>query len=1079
MPSTPTVSPISKSRNEAPVSPFGDFVFGKQKRSSDPPPPSTTSAGDHQTAGGGDLAPEGTLAGMKRRMTAIEKFREKAHQVGQSRTMVSTMAKSRSLVGPGMRQQIAQEESNQRTQQQQQVLDASARGRRSSRVLVETPAGPPGSSTVPGSAGPRKEVREAEIFARLPRVSKLLEIEHKYLRLQTVRPYQATPGASKGDKEKDQRQNEFAEKAKERRSLHGPRSQSVRVADGGAEGSKDRNKSSPERSLSFNKKGNKKKKARLSIENSQLVDSEDSDDSLLNCTLNMDRSAYDSFYMNNSDEESEEEEDVGDFDDLDDTPGLAQRTGARSPVPVTPGNSALTGPIASAAGATSPIARKRRLPMPSGADMATMLPELQSHLTSQASVKIAVLLLPKLLLRSKVRQRQLMSQQAEANAVKLTPQLLRKQCPESQLCLWPDETLAVLCRGAKYRLVDRHEVVVYRGTPAVCGAFVVTSGQCTVFGPSQELPGNQQQYHHHSHGHHGHDAAHPSATPGEAPLAPLAQHNRSMWRSTQSNVHAIVAPTMGKKSIYTAASQIQRLSAPFSVGDFNAITEEAHRLTVRASVKCDVWVIGKQAFETAFQTLQQHVKRQLSLDAFANRNMRLHRAHPLGTAQLQTHRLFASCPESVLEEVERNLVPKCLPRNFPVFDIETKPHEIVFLICGRIAVRRPVNGELTHLQTLNCDTDWDVGSPSATAPLATAKSSLIRRKSMFNRNGSDRALRTLSGGHGGMNGTSFSTIGDVEVLHDAPFEASYVTLTQCDCFVLSKEVFDLAIRMLSNVAETIHAAMRLTKQNDMAQSILQYRDMMLRLPLLSDLVGPFSLRDLVRLFKPRVYKPMTVVCSTSSYCDRVILLTKGSIRIGDAGKWYQKEFAGYTGVIPHRWVAPAITQTECETLEIPLTTYVAYLQDMNIYSKVEEWSLHLMFPKAFPPEDIVRTTQRVKDVKSTVLYPISRARKVEIPQALITGLKQAEERMRASQGLPPLRNMILLKKPSAPGMVGGRSTSITPSSTADAEIDASSSSVVLNKRRAATPTTVSRKSGEQAFHGMSRISSTMWVRRAN
>ena len=107
-------------------------------------------------------------------------------------------------------------------------------------------------------------------------------------------------------------------------------------------------------------------------------------------------------------------------------------------------------------------------------------------------------------------------------------------------------------------------------------------------------------------------------------------------------------------------------------------------------------------------------------------------------------------------------------------------------------------------------------------------------------------------------------IGDTEVLHGKPFESSFTTLTAVDAFTLSKEAFGQAIRMLSNVADTIYTVMRQTKEQEMQRTILQYRDLMLRMPLLSDLIGPFSMRDFIRLFKSRVYKPMSVICSTSA-----------------------------------------------------------------------------------------------------------------------------------------------------------------------------------------------------------------------
>jgi len=173
-------------------------------------------------------------------------------------------------------------------------------------------------------------------------------------------------------------------------------------------------------------------------------------------------------------------------------------------------------------------------------------------------------------------------------------------------------------------------------------------------------------------------------------------------------------------------------------------------------------------------------------------------------------------------------------------------------------------------------------------------------------------------------------------------------------------------------------------------------------------VSKFAFKDLASKFQARVYKPRHVICSTAHFADRIIFLTKGSVRIGDSGgEWAFGECIGYTCLVPHRWAQTCITNEIVEVLELPLLEYEAFLRKHSVYDKILQLTYALLFPRASREEDVSEALEHIKNLKTPTMYPISLGYRIN-PHEFNFGLTPANEKGAVTAASGELRDLRLL-----------------------------------------------------------------------
>eukprot|EP01062_Namystynia_karyoxenos_P017375 TRINITY_DN16384_c0_g1_i1.p1 TRINITY_DN16384_c0_g1~~TRINITY_DN16384_c0_g1_i1.p1 ORF type:complete len:1020 (+),score=267.38 TRINITY_DN16384_c0_g1_i1:79-3060(+) len=413
----------------------------------------------------------------------------------------------------------------------------------------------------------------------------------------------------------------------------------------------------------------------------------------------------------------------------------------------------------------------------------------------------------------------------------------------------------------------------------------------------------------------------------------LKKKSRTDKRHTQDNVMVLVTLPLQPGQVVC-------------VGEFSFLTEEPRMASVRAITRVDCWVLSKHDWERFVQKLQENKAAFAAIVdiAFKKRKDTMHLSYPMGPEKLCQCPLFAACPQPMLDDYVQALHPYAAPKDFVVSRGDHPADRIVFLQNGRCAVQRVVErtqgGErrrsATHVQTLS-------------APCVISDTAVL---------------------HGGLNGDTIVTLGTV------------------DFWYLRKEDFDAILRRYPGVESEMMDKARAQRQTQLATQQNLFREFIHQIPFLGT-VGPRgAMRELVRAFVAKVFKPMSVFCSTHELADRVIVVYKGRVRIGELGQlWRRGESAGYTCVVPHRWAAIAVTADVVECLELPLNEYELFLRKYDIYNSVVAWVKRLLFPLAYPPEEVYEANQYM-------LYPDGTERLRLFPRSYSSRVNLCEDGFR-------------------------------------------------------------------------------------
>eukprot|EP01065_Artemidia_motanka_P049636 TRINITY_DN8282_c0_g1_i1.p1 TRINITY_DN8282_c0_g1~~TRINITY_DN8282_c0_g1_i1.p1 ORF type:complete len:909 (+),score=175.63 TRINITY_DN8282_c0_g1_i1:52-2778(+) len=372
------------------------------------------------------------------------------------------------------------------------------------------------------------------------------------------------------------------------------------------------------------------------------------------------------------------------------------------------------------------------------------------------------------------------------------------------------------------------------------------------------------------------------------------------------------------------------------VGEFSFLTEEPRMASIRAVKRVDCWVLKKNDFSHFVKQLPNSVFQSVIEVAFAARNKNMHLSYPLTEKVLRECPIFRPCPSAMLQELLEGARPYAVPKNLRICRGEQLADRIYFLRNGKCGLMRQL------------------------------------QRRIYERRTSETLISTIK---------APTAIGETAVMHGGCYGDTTMTLSTCDFWVLKKSVFDVVLRRHRGVESLMMAEARNQRQEQLAHQQNLFRECIFDIPLLREAATRQMLRTLVHRFNAHVYKPLSVVCSTTRFADRVVILYKGRIRVGPRSAestWHKGECAGFTCVVPHRWRLAAVACDIVECLELPLPAYVQYLKLQKIYKQVVRWVKQLLFPAAFSAEVAEAAEELVAHLRTPVMYPRSTSTRVNL-----------------------------------------------------------------------------------------------------
>eukprot|EP00760_Papus_ankaliazontas_P023348 PhM_4_TR2045/c3_g2_i1/m.95506 len=401
-------------------------------------------------------------------------------------------------------------------------------------------------------------------------------------------------------------------------------------------------------------------------------------------------------------------------------------------------------------------------------------------------------------------------------------------------------------------------------------------------------------------------------------------------------------------------------------GEFAFLTEEPRTASVRANSRVDLWVLPKHDFHRIFDRLPRSLLSSVISIAFEKRNNNMAISYPMTVDILRSFAIFKNSSSVALKQIRTKLTPYAVPKNHTILKLGEPGKSMYFLRYGKCGIHQIVDSSETHVSTLSAG----------------------------------------------------ELFGEDAVLYHGLYSVTIKTLTNCDLWALSKDALESVMGPLPEEQEKMMGAARIARQQKLKLQALRFREFIDRLPLVSSLVSKFAFKELVSRFEAKVYKPRDVICSTAHFADRLIVLTKGSIRVGD-GDWAFGECVGYTCLVPHRWAATALTVDIVEVLELPLAEYERFLKHHGVYERMLELVKALLFPRASKPQTVLEALEQTKHLRTPILYPISMSYKFnphEFNFGLIAGnagaVSKATSEARERRAVGPKPNPTAIVSPA-------------------------------------------------------------------
>jgi CRP-like cAMP-binding protein len=377
------------------------------------------------------------------------------------------------------------------------------------------------------------------------------------------------------------------------------------------------------------------------------------------------------------------------------------------------------------------------------------------------------------------------------------------------------------------------------------------------------------------------------------------------------------------KSVGPGNSRLVATKGALSVfGYYGFITPYPRMSTVRAaSSSCFMWRLSRRDFNELFAKLPAAVRSHSTDNSLARRSDSLRYSMPLSPQFLRKFGSLSALSDTVLKQLIPAFRAVSVPQGTVVARAEAEATVMHLLCRGHCAVYRTVEerGEELHVETI----------------------------------------------------FEMTPIGDEAVIAGGSYVSTIRAKTCCDMYNILKEDFESVMRHNSSEWNAIVDVANKARQAKLQDSQYRFKDMAANIPILASLLPLSQRAELTRLFRPTLYHPRQVICSTAHFADKVIIVVEGQVRLQNGGSWEQGECSGYTCVVPHRWVMSAVAVTSSKLIELPRDVYVQYLRRHGVLETVKQCCQALMFPKAADPQQLYWALMATSKLKNPAMHPVS------------------------------------------------------------------------------------------------------------
>ncbi|CUG06226.1 cyclic nucleotide-binding protein, putative [Bodo saltans] len=462
---------------------------------------------------------------------------------------------------------------------------------------------------------------------------------------------------------------------------------------------------------------------------------------------------------------------------------------------------------------------------------------------------------------------------------------------------------------------------------------------------------------------------------GTCKLLVRSPHPNATSATTTTTTKSSGGGVRDKRFTSSNCSSTSMAVSPTTFGLINLLTNEPFGATLRTMGRVDVFTLSRDAFNTVLTLVPQHVTMHTIATAFERRNERMRTAFPVTVEHLKSNKLFSGVSNEFAELVVDKLEPHAIPAKFTFLQGGDACEAMYFVRSGRVEVTKPLDEASLNASLHSNATGGD--SAASHQPVLLNAPVLV---------------------------------GDSALMYNSASEHTITTSTDCDAYMLSKHAFTVLCRQHPLEVDIMLDAARDQRKAELRDNHVKFRALITRMPIIRDIIPPAFERHFLNLFTPKSYRPMSCVCSTSNFCDRIMVLTKGKLMVdgtkavgGGASESSVKksvmgglsshegggggssnsppvavrshvmrrwESIGWSCVVPHRWGFTAMAQEKTlETLELPYLEFMLFLHERGLLDRVTQMVKVLMFPRAFPSNVGQSTRQQVGP--HVIMYPIS------------------------------------------------------------------------------------------------------------
>ena len=369
------------------------------------------------------------------------------------------------------------------------------------------------------------------------------------------------------------------------------------------------------------------------------------------------------------------------------------------------------------------------------------------------------------------------------------------------------------------------------------------------------------------------------------------------------------------------------LHAPQVLGDLNLLTEELWSGFFKANTRCDFFVLPKLAFSAILDAIPPNILTVTIRTAFQRRNEAMSEHFPMDAYRIREYPIFSETSVEFAQGIADRLQPNAVPKNF-ILSKEREPcTSMLFLMHGTVGLYRK-------------------GDSSGSVPATT-----------------DVLVKMVE---------APAILNDSSLAHGSDNEHTIRSATDSDLYLLSTVNLTSLTRQFSKDFDTMLDAARAQRQTELASNYSHYKAIVQSVPLLGRRIPYYRVKDFLLKLQSKSYRPLSSVCSTASFCDRIIIVVKGKMKVGTEQFINMGECIGWTCCVPHRWSHVVMTvKATTEVLEMSYLDVMTFMDSCGALSAVTHETKMMMFPRAFPK-------QRVELLKAALplhvaLYPVSRS----------------------------------------------------------------------------------------------------------